>query len=930
MPPKRTATRARSSQPREVEAARYGVAVRDEMPPLPSRVLTSYGSETTHQLINPRRGKRRELNEAIGEALQEAMAEPSDDEDESALDTSPAPAGSAPPPEPVVDPLPDMVRRPTDPDIPPEPEPDLPPIITAMAGIAQGPAPNARPTSQAGGTGAVSRAPQSNATPGRDPRARGALWIPRNFLWSQSSNRTYNVESSINRRARQDSPDAFASDLTLTPTPAPRGPGSSLPGSSLSIPRTVDFLVGQANKLFPGALGQRGPNGTATQPALSSSDSAPTPRRSARIAQDQTTSDPQPRQSVFGGLPPRLQAQLGGRSTANQGDPDHSDVSSNESSGRSGSPEDARQNLPRTSQNTRTQSPRARSPPRPSQNTRPRTRSSTTHKLEGLSDRLLHYAGSGLVVLTTLLAWWLAINIVTFKPPAFDWYGWDSVGYNLRQLMPFSIRHGLGGLDGNTSEYLDLVRDAHREIAKLQSSSKSHQDSLKQLGTMLPKVIHITPGRGGKPVISDDFWHALRDKVRLDDTVVQLELSRDGQKFTSGKHWEAVRNRMDAELGTGKMPKSWERWLQTNRVKVARILGVDDAPRQSAPATPATPVDENLDLLIRERLKSPELTKELLTREEFLRLLQPEFTAHRRQIQAEMKTALANHEKRVETIIQHTIDTKVRTGLSSDEIKALVDEAVLKAVREASLQAFANGQIMSTWDKDLRNRVNFFSVGTGATINVQESSPTYYPTKPQRLGTVNWFKSFRSAPPLGHGTVFQPWENSGDAWCGALGVDHSGRPMPAKLSIQLGKVITPEYVVVEHILPGATLSPDARPKEIEIWAYIDGVRQQKRLLDFAAAQFPKRQGTSLGFQPSSCGEGGCFLQIGGFEYDSSERQGGIYVHRLSEELANMGVTTDHVQLVARTNHGDALKTCLYRVRLYGNVVHGGGQGVELD
>ncbi|CAI4214866.1 unnamed protein product [Parascedosporium putredinis] len=533
-----------------------------------------------------------------------------------------------------------------------------------------------------------------------------------------------------------------------------------------------------------------------------------------------TTSDPQPRQSVFGGLPPRLQAQMEERLTADRGDPDHSDVSSNESSGRSGSPEDARQNLP---------------------------------------------------------PWWLAINIVTFTPPAFDWYGWDSVGYNLRQLMPFSIRHGLGGLDGNTSEYLDLVRDAHREIAKLQSSSKSHQDSLKQLGTMLPKVIHITPGRGGKPVISEDFWHALRDKVRLDDTVVQLELSRDGQKFTSGKHWEAVRNHMDAELGTGKMPKSWERWLQTNRVK------------------------------------SPELTKELLTREEFLRLLQPEFTAHRRQIQAEMKSALANHEKRVETIIQHTIDTKVRAGLSSDQIKALVDEAVLKAIREASLKAFANGQIMSTWDKDLRNRVNFFSVGTGATINVQESSPTYYPTKPQRLGTVNWFKSF-----------------SGDAWCGALGVDHSGRPMPAKLSIQLGKVITPEYVVVEHILPGATLSPDARPKEIEIWAYVDGVRQQKRLLDFAAAQFPKRQSDSLGFQPSSCGEGGCFLQIGGFEYDSSERQGGIYVHRLSEELANMGVTTDHVQLVARTNHGDALKTCLYRVRLYGNVSHGGGQGVELD
>ena len=75
MPPKRAAPRA---GPEPADDTRYGAAIRSEMPPLPSRMMTSYGSESVAPLLNIRGGRRRELGDAIGEALRDPSEDVSD------------------------------------------------------------------------------------------------------------------------------------------------------------------------------------------------------------------------------------------------------------------------------------------------------------------------------------------------------------------------------------------------------------------------------------------------------------------------------------------------------------------------------------------------------------------------------------------------------------------------------------------------------------------------------------------------------------------------------------------------------------------------------------------------------------------------------------------------------------------------------------
>jgi len=883
--------------------------------------------------LNPRRGKKRELNEAIGEALLEATAGVSDDDDDLALEPSSEPPAQ---PDTVIDPLPDMVRRVDRTDTESQSEQELPPAteptIATAAKITADETEDELifPLDDPVSSRLVGRAnPLLTATPGHDPTARRPMWNPGRGHVVSPGGRSFGGESSINVRAGMIGPDVLA----LTPTPAPRrdGVASSLMGSGAKVTETLSSLLfrgrrggNAAAQSSPGgsktSTPQKTPQkGKTTSPPGRSKPTSP-PGRTTRSAQAGDP-NPLPRPRLGWGLPARL----------------HAHINRNQ----------------RRAAETKENNTNKETPPGGARNENARRGPKRFSGLSGVfkgvgfgrASRLVRtlktYTRAIAVVVTMLLTWWLVINLVTVKPnfslSEIEWYGWDHMGYNLDQFIPFSISRGLGSSDGDTGEYLSLIHEAQRELVRLRSSSKTQQAALYELKAMMPKVIHIDVNKKGKPVIADDFWHALRDLIRKDDSVVKIEKTSDGYKLASDKHWAAVRDQINADIDSGKIPKSWERWLKSNSDKIAKVLKIDSK-TSSPPASGGVNLDDiadDLDLLIKEKLKNPELTKVLLTRDEFVRLLKPELATHRQQIKAEMKDAESRLEKHLEKVVQKSIDAKIVKTLSSREIKKLVDEAVRKAFEYANLDGLANQQIFSSWDKDLRNRVNFFSIGNGATIDVQDSSPTYNPPSTARaFGGPRWLRAFRTPPPLGHSSVFQRWEDDGDAWCGASGANHDGRPIPVKLSIQLGRLMTPEYVVIEHIPPGATLEPNARPKEIEIWAYIDGVRQQQRLLDFATTHFPDRSrsdsnlsGGSGGMSGSSsaprpqpqCNGRRCFFQIGRFEYDSSNVDRGVYVYKLSDELMNIGVTTDHIRVVARSNHGDMNKTCFYRVRLYGDL-----------
>lgn len=495
---------------------------------------------------------------------------------------------------------------------------------------------------------------------------------------------------------------------------------------------------------------------------------------------------------------------------------------------------------------------------------------------------------------------------------------WDSVTHTFEQINPFMSPYSNASVDAAYREYKSLVKQSFKEMEKLQKSSRMYDGSVKQIEELMPRIIHMDV-RNGKPVIPDEFWHALRDLIKKDEDVVSIQGSNKGPRFTSGTHWDAVLMHINDDLaGNNRLAAAWEGWLKKNRVKVLSALELDaEAP---APEIDAH-MKDMLDKLVKERLRGPDLAQTVVTRDEFVRHIRGEFATHRQEIRAEMGELDAKLESRLQQALRAV--EAAPAPLSSKEVRQMVRDAVQEELGRAQLGALARGGIHRSWAADLRHRVNFFAVGTGAVVNPLKSSPTYKaPLAP--FGTRSWLGSGKKAPPLPVNSVLLPWDDSGDGWCGANTIDRRGRPSGVTLSVQLGRVITPEHVVVEHILPDATLEPAARPREMELWVQVDEVQQQQRLLDFAATHFPPRARDGEVPPPAEawCDGAECFYLVARFEYESNPLQGGVFVHRLSDELGPLGVRTDHVRVVARSNFGDAGKTCFYRLRLYGEVAEG--------
>lgn len=492
---------------------------------------------------------------------------------------------------------------------------------------------------------------------------------------------------------------------------------------------------------------------------------------------------------------------------------------------------------------------------------------------------------------------------------------WHNVVAFLEPYNPFLSSYDEAVVDAARGEYKKLVKQSLEEIERLQASSKAYEGSVKKLEDLMPQVIHMEV-KGGRATIPDDFWHALRDSIMADEDLVSIHGSRTGPRFTSGKHWDAVLGHISDDMVTGKrLASRWDEWLRKNRVKVVEALQLDEmAPAPSLDAN----MKNTISVLIKERLQGPDLKETVVTREEFVRHIRGEFATHRQEIHSEMMDL----EARLDIQVRRAIETAQgsEAPLSARETKKMVRDAVNEELGKAQLGALARGEIHKSWAADLQHRVNFFAVGTGAVVNPLRSSPTYKP-RPAPFGSRSWISSNKKAPPLPHNTVLLPWDDAGDAWCGSATVDRKGVPNGVTLTFQLGRLVTPEHIVVEHILPDATLEAGARPKEIEVWAQVDGVEIQQRLLDFAAAHFPPR-GEGKPPAEARCEGPDCYYLVGRFEYESNPLQGGVFVQRLSDELGAMGVVTDQVRVVATSNYGDEGKTCFYRVRLYGEVKEG--------
>ncbi|EEU43143.1 uncharacterized protein NECHADRAFT_95388 [Fusarium vanettenii 77-13-4] len=474
---------------------------------------------------------------------------------------------------------------------------------------------------------------------------------------------------------------------------------------------------------------------------------------------------------------------------------------------------------------------------------------------------------------------------------------------------------------GSFEKFLASYKKA---VSTLKDKDNIHEQAIKKLEAIVPHIVHMDT-KGGKPVISQQFWHALRDLMKADGSFLSFEKKKNGNlEVSSDGQWQALLARLTkdpsftstinksatgaAEQVESKLSGWWDRWIKNNDNKIQEILDKAMDKRQSAGSE--REFDERLTKIVNEQLKGK--NQAVVSREQFLKQVEGEFTKHRKQIAAEMTELRTKMDERVKEMIRAaTFDAPKQ--VTKTEISKLVHEIVKKALADLSLQAVAKGEIKVNWDAVLKNQVNFFGVGAGATIDPKRTAPVWDPWNKGVASVEAYEKGLVGVNPLPPIVALHPWQDEGDCYCAARTINHRGNAHSASIAVHLAHLMVPQQVVIEHILPGATTDPEARPRQIEVWANIEADEREK-VRDFSQTHFPDNK-EDWDFTPPNFEDS--FVKISQFVYESDELHNGVHIHHLSPELEDLGAMTDHVIIRAVSNYGAKTHTCFYRVRLFG-------------
>lgn len=498
--------------------------------------------------------------------------------------------------------------------------------------------------------------------------------------------------------------------------------------------------------------------------------------------------------------------------------------------------------------------------------------------------------------------------------------------HNLFAALPWSVLHPLGCLsDGEYNAWGNSILQQYHVVQDHKRRLEAQHQQLEKLSKILPKVVHMELGKDGKPKITQDFWHALRGLIQEDSMILTLEKLKDGSVDVSDYHWRAIKNRIESEkleLPGGKqqsnttslsvvevehitertMSRSWETWVKQNEGELQRRLGSGVEERVLA----------RMDDVLKEKLRERATKDVPMPRADFMQILYDEFKKHDKQIKADLASVEARINDAINNIRVAEDTARHPTGLGHDQVKNLVDSAVRKVWGDAQLEALAKGKISAHYRDELSTQINVFDMGNHATIDGTRTSRTYQ--LPKQMKDESWWRRHKGpVVPLDPYAALTPWSGPGDCWCTATAVkDRQGLAAPADIAIMTGRRLVPQNLVVEHVDAGATIDPDATPRQLEVWAHIADVKGRQTVEDWMFNIYPDTRRDHPLLQDR-------FVKIGEFTYDRSTiGRGGAQVFQMSRELLKMDAQTDHVVVRAASNYG-ADHTCFYRLRLYGEI-----------
>ncbi|ORY58030.1 uncharacterized protein BCR38DRAFT_353558 [Pseudomassariella vexata] len=504
--------------------------------------------------------------------------------------------------------------------------------------------------------------------------------------------------------------------------------------------------------------------------------------------------------------------------------------------------------------------------------------------------------------------------------PRPQWYGVTHWKENIFQFFPTALLHPLQSLGDADAQRLFGQLDAHdAELILLRRFKDTQQKKIAGIEAELPSVLRVEMDRNGKPRVPLDFWYALKDLMTADDDILTLKHANTASPEISKQHWLAVRQRLQAD---GSLPSSdkkgvarteiesavderlasrWKSFVRQNANAINEILGHPTASKLTGMS------DKEIKAVIEKTIKSDKHDM-FVTRKDFADLVKKEMVSHEAEFRSELRDIAARIKEHSAELAK--LQERTPGGMSHAEITDLVHAAVAKAKSNAKVEAMAKAGIRSQLE-ELETQVNFFSQFGGAVIDPTYSSKAWIPQKKTWKGKSwldqdGYMSGYRPKKPI---EALHPWHQEGECFCADAGPKGTGVGTN-NISVNIPRDVIPQYLVVEHILPGATLDPGAMPRNIEIWASFDEVDLRKTVSGWSANQWPQAQEEKT--------LGSDFVKIGHMVYEKSYTGDGVQVFKFSNALLEMKAASSHVHVRAIDNYG-ADHTCFYRLRLFGNI-----------
>jgi hypothetical protein len=409
-------------------------------------------------------------------------------------------------------------------------------------------------------------------------------------------------------------------------------------------------------------------------------------------------------------------------------------------------------------------------------------------------------------------------------------------------------------------------------------------DTIDQMKKILPDYLAVKKDRYGNLIIPEDFWAALQDKIRADDTLLKERIN-DPIDVGNGK--DTVNHKELAKEVEKAAKSAWDKYMKHNANNLQNIL--------NAKLTE----------------KFPKLLAEngVATRDEVLELIRANWEDN----SEDLSTAFGQLNKKVDSTTKAIEKLQRNPGtMTREEVTTIATDVLKKLIPHAQLEALAKANLKGATQNSLA-RPNHFSLATGAIVDPVITSPTYIFPGSDVWFPTRWMRAFIGNPvrqPNPARAALTRWEEYGDCWCAASTNSLGFGP---SIGVITANNIFPDQIVVEHIPSTATLQPGSAPREMELVAYIGDLETYNAVKTASEGLFPD--------EAAELEHPYRYVRIATWTYDISGES--VQSFPVQVDTRALGADANKFIIRAKNNWGvdeTVPYTCLYRIKVHGEVL----------